>query len=651
MKNASLPLFLVALVLVTVAGWLYYRAHSSTMSATLRPTTVICAILVAILAVGLGTTCFSTHSPTESFVSDPHTGAMPECEWVAYVDKHTSRDEYSLRQATTQPTPATTQLLIQHAGSGEVLLPTRMSSNQLAYVLRVWVTAPNRDVLQNTNPFHIRYHQTGTTELDDIPTQYRIVEEQHVPYDGLVGTHWFLVESSAFRVPESATNVHWQLNATSVETHWCTFDVQNKRPTHDFEPTNGLQALYSTFLEGSNIHDKQWYDESGHDAVTSFTHAPKMNGKGVVIQHAWTGPSATLLVSNNDGQCSNSNNIRNFTLSFYYQAPTAEPTQQKPTQSSDVTQPTTTLFTIYGTYRNQQGHDNPPRYFLRCDLNATNQHLCFVQQHVPDERTGVYAEKTFYVPLRVHSEDPVLYTVVVHSNTRTSGNIDVYTNKKHETHLTKWLDLNYSLKAQDHIIWGDAHSIGKEARGILYMMALFNTALHQDQVKQLSKYVLHKYNTPTPPTQQQQQVYDYYVPTPSQGHGSQGEMCSSRTKEQPSNTNQASTLACVKYKPNAINKTMSCSYVAEQQCTKGVNADDGFYYYPVSNQGCNDAMRMVNVIQDDAQDMGMQWKGDDSVEGFTYRSQLTDDAYNKLTPQQKMNVLNDQTFLRTYRKI
>lgn len=670
----SVPLLLVAFVLVGLTGFLYYRAHTTTALATLQPTTVMCAVLVVVLVVGISASCYSPDYTdgvaNEAFTTSHRANLMPECEWMAYINKHVSPEECSIRDATTQPTPATTKLLVQHADSGEVMLPTQMQTSPLAYVLRVWVTATNRNALQRTNPFHICYSTTRTKHTQDIATQYRIVEEQHVPYDALVGTRWFLVESSAFRVPPSATSVHWLLNATSHETHWSTFEVQHKRNTPDFEPTDGLRALYSTFLEGSNIHNRRWHDESGHDGVTLFDETPKKEDKGVVVPSVWTGPSSSLLVSNDsdNGHCTDNKNIVNFTMSFYYKAPAAPPASATAPPPPQPTEPFT-LFTIYGKYRNQQQRDNPPNYFLRCEVDASKEHLCFVQQHVPDGAKCMYAEKKFVVPLPNHSDEPVLYTVVVQSNTRTSGDIDVFTNGKHEKRVTKWLDLNYNLQRDDHVVWGDrpahtghthhehAHSSG--SHGILYMLALFNTALARHQVRLLSRCVLRKYNSPPVI---KAKTYEYYVPVQQlntedalygQQNGGVGDTGNADDADEAGNI-PSQQVACVKYKPSATDgiSDMTCSYVAsgeEEKCAKGKSTDDDFYYYPVPNQNCDEAMNMLNAVQEDAKDLGMQWQHE-PVDGFSYRSQLTDDAYNKLTPQQKMNVLNDRTYLRTYRK-
>lgn len=667
MRMMSVSLLLVAFVLVGLTGFLYYRAHTTATLPTLQPTTVMCAVLVVVLAVGIGASCYSpdyTYGANEAFTTSYRANLMPECDWMAYINKHVSPEECSIRDATTQPTPTTTKLLVQYSDSGDVMLPTQMQTSPLAYVLRVWVTATDRDALQRTNPFRICYSTTRTKHTQDIATQYRIVEEQHVSYDALVGTHWFLVESSAFRVPPSATSVHWLLNATAHETHWSTFEVQYKRNTPDFEPTEGLRALYSTFLDGSNIHDSRWHDESGHDGVTVFDDVPKKEDRGVVVQSVWKGPSSSLLVSNDSdtAPCADNNkNIVNFTLSFYYKAPPASaPPEPQPTEPF-------TLFTIYGKYRNQQLRDNPPNYFMRCKVDASEKRLCFVQQHVPDSANSMYNDKKFFVPLQNHSDEPVLYTVVVQSNTRTSGDIDVFTNGKHEKRVTKWLDLNYSLQRDDHLVFGDrptqtrhTHPT-KPKRGILYMLALFNTALERQQVRMLSRCVLRKYNSPPVI---KDKTYEYYVPL--QRLNKEDAFYDNKQNSGVSDTyynedaNEVDNIplqqvACVKYKPSVTDgiRNMTCSYVVsgeeKQKCAKGKNADDDYYYYPVPNQSCEDAMNLVNVVQEDAKDLGMQWQHE-PVDGFSYRSQLTDDAYNKLTPQQKMNVLNDRTYLRTYRK-
>lgn len=672
MTTPTVPLFLLAFTLASLAVYVYFK-----MRLQLVPSAVLCIVLVVVLAAGLVVSCVQTPRPHEETFAN-NTSLMPESGWLEHIRKHTSPEDYTVRNATTQPTPSTTKLLIQHADSEAVMLPTNMTSNQLSYVLRVWVTATNRSTLQRTNPVHIRYNPSNSTDVHDVPIQYRIVEEQQVPYDGIVGARWFLVESSAFQIPPSATNVHWQLNATLTETHWCTFDVQYKRPSHDFHPIDGLQALYSTFLDGSVLHHKRWHDESGYNAVTSFADTPTLADNGIVLESQWNGPSSSLLVSNND--CQNTdNNIVNFTLSFYYKTPPSTQASTPPgthsSQSDDVVEAfgnsteRFTLFTVFGKYRNQKQFDNPPNYFIRCEVDTANSRLYFIQQQVPDTNTGVYAKKQFYVPLQNHSNDPVLYTMVVQSSTRAEGNIDVYINKKHETTHTKWLDLNYSLQTTDHITWGAsaAHSSSSSSgfppsyanHGSLYMLALFNRGLSKDDVRKLSQYVLHKYNAPTPTRSSlaKQKTYEYYVPREFRSPQNN----SSTSTQQPYDDDDSkcgnekeSAVACVKYKPQSSDSSMTCSYVASdavnEQCVKGLNVDDNFYYYPVTNQSCQDAMQMLTVVQQDAQDIGMEWKYD-TVEGFTYRSQLSDDAYNKLTPQQKMNVLNDQTFLRTYRKI
>ena len=78
---------------------------------------------------------------------------------------------------------------------------------------------------------------------------------------------------------------------------------------------------------------------------------------------------------------------------------------------------------------------------------------------------------------------------------------------------------------------------------------------------------------------------------------------------------------------------------------------DGYHYYPLGNTSCEDATQQLRTVEKRARDVGMNWRCGEEIEGFTYRSELSDDVYQNLTPSEKMNVLNDQQYLRTYRKI
>ena len=48
--------------------------------------------------------------------------------------------------------------------------------------------------------------------------------------------------------------------------------------------------------------------------------------------------------------------------------------------------------------------------------------------------------------------------------------------------------------------------------------------------------------------------------------------------------------------------------------------------------------------------MGMQWNmNNEPVGGYVYRSQLNQEEYNQMTPDEKKNVLYDTPFNRNYR--
>lgn len=797
MTSAYITQLVFVFALFCICAYLGYTRFNTIKQfvSTLTPTSALCILLLSVLLIGACASCGSATQLREKFTSNNRANLYPESMWMKHIVKHTVPQYYILRDATTQPIPAINKLLVQYPGGSPVLLPTTMVAGPFAYVLRVWVTATGREALQRNNPFDIKYTKANTNTLMNIASQYRIVEEQNVAYDALPGKRWFLVESSSFRVPSTATNVQWQLNKTNEELHWCGFEIQYTRPTPDFEPTEGLQALYSTFLQGSNIHGHQWHDESGYDAITKFDKIPTKRDKGIVIDKAWHGPLSKLLTKNgNDEQ---PGNIVDFTISFYYKSPsqiqstTVQSTTRdhhssletsanvddsaSPPHSNTVFEKnrknqygiqssktkdgvhippltakqiyemkiafrsadnrltadelvsvmaeadesitheqanyilalydanrdnkfdenefislssegihanantntnTFTLFTIYGTYRNPKRHDNPPNYFLRCEVNPEKGEMYFVQQQETDHSSGVYNEKRLSIPLKNHHNAPVLYTFVVSNSgsKERSARVDVYTNSDIvKSDDSEWLDINYDFKGTDRIVWGHMPTVSDTPQpdidtGVMYQLSLYNTALTTDQVDILSAYTLRTYYAPQ---KSKIQIAEYYVPvqvssakndSADDENSNRDETHTEKVSEQKDtdcpapnwSSNGTTQVACVKYKPNYYQE-MTCRYVSpmdvDVKCPKGKNLQDGFHYYPLSNTRCEDATQQLREVEQRARDVGMNWHGGEEVEGFTYRSELSDDAYNLLTPSEKMNILNDMQYLRTCRKL
>ena len=657
-------LWCVALVLLfafSLCGLIYYRHHVFPSLDILDLSHVVCGALVFVLISCMICTCVlpNVSSANESFESY-RENLLNECDWVKYVQQNTSSDAFDIRTQSSQPTQTTQAVLMQYADGKSLDIPTSLRPTQLAYTMRVWVTAPDRQTLQHINPFAIMYTTASEEQKTLIPTQYRIVEEQNVAYEALPGSRWFLVESSEVRIPTSTTAVYWRLKKTTRDIHWCHFEVQHKRGASDFEPTDGLQALYSTFLEGSNMNQRQWRDESGYNALTQLESVPETNDRGVVLTNSWNGPLSSVLLGQLDGSCSRSNNLVDFTVTFYYKP------DNSVSESTNV--PIKILFTVYGDHRNRFQHDNPPNYFFRCKVDAQNNRLCIMQQNVTEESPD-YAEKEIYVPLRNQTDEPTLYTIVVHANTRTMGDVHVYANRQLESYMPQWLDLDYEFGDNHRIVWGNniptyaQQNYGTNGaihdKGVLFMHAVYNSALNADQVQILSQYITRKYNTNTNNGDVQ---YEYYVSldqdsTNVDDDESIGEDNSVFEEDVNNDENVkagiVNQVACVKYNPSDLSK-MTCSYVdselAKNQCPKGKRSTDGSFLYPHINKQCDDAMQGMLDTQATAIDMGMDWTRD-SVPGYTYRSQMSDDAYNQLTPHEKMNVLNDQSFHRNYRKL
>ena len=67
----------------------------------------------------------------------------------------------------------------------------------------------------------------------------------------------------------------------------------------------------------------------------------------------------------------------------------------------------------------------------------------------------------------------------------------------------------------------------------------------------------------------------------------------------------------------------------------------------VPNHTCDSAIEYVTQTTQNAQEMGMEWNM--NTNGFVYRSKLNNNEYHNMTPDEKMNVLNDVPFNRNYR--
>ena len=640
----------------------------------------------------------------ESFVSYQEN-LFPQCDWVNYIENNTQPTEFSIRKSQ-QPTIASGVILIQQPTGPHIYMPTTMTASaSLAYILRVWVTSSCVNKLIQNNPFALVY-QTATENANQaLPLQFQVVYQQNTPYEALPGTQWFLLESSVIHVPPYATFVQWRLEPTLTEVHWADFQIQYKRSAQNFEPSFGLQALYSTFLPGHQLHQQQWVDESGYNAHTLFDQLPITQGKGIVIPGVWNGPLASVLTGHTSALQTPSNrvNIRDFTLSFYYTPPRNQTQQIIP------------LFTIYATYRNDYQYDNPPNYFLRCFINLKNNTLCVVQQTIA--QGGSFVNREMCIPLRNEMNEPILYTIVVRATTRTTGDVLVFANTQLETHQTRWIDLNYDLSANANhrIIWGNlfpqpgtrwpqppqpgtdivgtAMTVAEPESepdsepepesfepnpyntGVLHMFLVYNKALSVEEVGVLHRYVSRSYNvgtalhmptTPqfyTPLSIQTQVGTDANATTPSSFNdwGENSIMSASSTGQQLPQRVPTGRTACVRFKPSHIDNDgqdeshskATCSYVDTSQastlCPKDTLSEDNHLLYPYANHTCKDAIAYVNQTTQNATNMGMQWGTHSSTNGFVYRSELTHSEYAQMTPTEKMNVLDDEPFNRNYR--
>lgn len=617
---------------------------------------------------------------------------FPHCDWVQYIKKNTNPTYFYVRKSQ-QPTVASNVILVQRPNGPQIDMPTTMSStSSLSYVLRVWVTSASVNALVQNNPFALVYLTATDNQKQSLPIQFQVVFQQNEPYEALPGTQWFLLESSVVNIPAFATFVNWRLEPTQMEVHWADFQIQFKRSAQNFEPSIGLQSLYSTFLPGHQIHQQLWKDESGYNANTYFEQLPISRDNGVIVPSVWNGPLSSVLIGNANTIQSTSNNIRDFTINFYY----------KPARLEVFTSvaPDVTLFTIYATYRNYYQYDNPPNYFLRCTMDYTNNQLCITQQAI-NEIDGIFTRKKLCVPLRNEINEPVLYSIVVTASTRTSGDVCVYANTQLETQQMSWVDLNYDLNsnANNRIIWGQynnnsTNSIPNATEiettmltttksqlpsmtnsgGVLYMLSAYNKALSENEVIVLSRYISRSYNVGT--TLQMPPSPKYYTPlsvanlelnpnTPPSlnkwgedyilnDNTSNNTITQSLTEHPP-----PGQTACVKYNTPSLSEggnvnDVSCSYVDTNNvntlCPNDHQTEGNDLLFPYPNHTCDNAIAYVRQTTQNAHKMGMQWDvNDNTINGFVYRSKLNNDAYNNMTPDEKMNVLDDVPFNRNYR--
>lgn len=681
-----------------IGGMLLYRAKGY-----LDVLHIVYMILFGVL-FGSILCAYIHHASPERFMSYQEN-LFPSCDWIGFIQDNTDPTNFSIRKSQ-QPTITTNVILVQEPHGPMIDMPTSMSaSSSLSYILRVWVTASSVDALVQNNPFALVYLTATENVKQPIPIQFQVVYKQNQPYDALPGTQWFLLESSVVNVPSYATFVHWRLEPVQQEVHWADFQIQYKRSAQDFEPSIGLQALYSTFLPGFQLQEQLWKDESGFNANTYFDSVPTRQSKGIVIPGVWQGPLSSVLIGNANTRQSASNNLRDFTITFFYNPP-------RNVVPSSTTNTLTTLFTIYATYRNYFQHDNPPNFFFRVVLDTVHNMMCLQQQTTTQQPSGVFRTKQICVPLRNDMNEPVLYSIVVTASTRTTGDVSIFANTQLEVQESSWMDLNYNLNtnSNNRIVWGHIQTPTPTAtnrpndpinvttavvttstttqntrvstnpvnNGVLYMFSAFNRALSHNEIVVLNQYVSRTYNvgtklqlvptpvyyTPVSVSVSSEQPSASLIPsswTTNNDTGDSGLVDNHWGEDTIPNHAEPppGQVACVQYSVPSPYSTdqpvddVTCTYVdandVSTQCPKDSISDNNTMMYPYPNHTCERAVQYVTQTTQHAQDMGMQWDTPLHRDGFVYRSTISDDTYNQMSPEEKMNVLNDVPFNRNYR--